>query len=743
MAITDNFTGTAGQKITARSGWSMLGSGTTGDNPEISAAGNSMGSAASNSDAGMVGENLASADHYVQAKLYSAFAWSGTGNLPLLAVRTDSRNEAWGLIYRTPTSSWQLYKAGAGAGLRSSYAATFVDGDVCRLEAQGNEIRFYLNGTLRITESGITDGLTTPGVGILVRNVTASAVIADDWESGVLAGGDTTAPVLTTAVGTATGSTTATVGATTDEANGTMYVVVTTSATQPSIAQIKASQDHTGATAPYAGSQTITTTGAKTFSATGLTASTTYYAHLLHTDAAANDSNRITSSSFTTTTPDVTAPTLSSGVGTVKSNALIVVGATTNEGNGTMYVVVTTSATPPSAAQVKLGQNNGGTAAVFAANQAIGSTGAKTFNATGLTQLTGYYPYIVHTDASGNDSSVLSIGLRTTFRNGATGQSVVDDTAAIPGVQEQGFLYNDVTLPADADKWFSYTIATPAVDSASLTLYANGSFVWAGGSDSFTYQLEVDGANVGSPALVTLTATGADVTAPTLSSATGTKTGTTTATGTVTTNEANGTLYYLTNTSASALSAAVLAGSTQAVTTSGVQNISRSGLTAATTYYHHYLHKDAAGNDSAVLSSNSFTTDAAADVTPPNLTSPTGATLGPTGAVGSVSTNEANGTLYWLTNTSATATDAAIKAANSQPVTATGVQNVTSSGLTASTVYYNHFLHRDAAGNDSTRSTSASFTTAAPGGPVTGNDHGGEAMRSCMRFAMYPAMNQG
>ena len=132
-----------------------------------------------------------------------------------------------------------------------------------------------------------------------------------------------------------------------------------------------------------------------------------------------------------------------------------------------------------------------------------------------------------------------------------------------------------------------------------------------------------------------------------------------------------------------------------------------------------------------------------ADTTAPVLTSPTGTQTGSTTATGTVSTNEANGTLYWLTNTSATATDAAIKAANSQPVTASGVQNVTSSGLTASTVYYNHFLHRDAAGNDSTRSTSASFTTAAPGGPVTGNDHGGEAMRSCMRLAMYPAMNQG
>jgi hypothetical protein len=111
---------------------------------------------------------------------------------------------------------------------------------------------------------------------------------------------DATAPVLTSAAGTATGATTATIGATTDEANGTMYGVVTGSATQPSVAQIKAGQDHTGAAATYASSQSISSTGAKTFSATGLTASTTYYGHIVHTDAAANDSNRLSSASFTT-----------------------------------------------------------------------------------------------------------------------------------------------------------------------------------------------------------------------------------------------------------------------------------------------------------------------------------------------------------------------------------------------------------------------------------------------------------
>jgi hypothetical protein len=111
---------------------------------------------------------------------------------------------------------------------------------------------------------------------------------------------DTTAPTLTSPTGTQTGSTTATIGATTDEANGTMYGVVTTSGTAPSVAQIQAGQDNSGTAAAYASSQAITTTGAKTFSATGLAASTAYYAHIQHKDAAANDSTVVSSAQFTT-----------------------------------------------------------------------------------------------------------------------------------------------------------------------------------------------------------------------------------------------------------------------------------------------------------------------------------------------------------------------------------------------------------------------------------------------------------
>lgn len=143
------------------------------------------------------------------------------------------------------------------------------------------------------TDSGTTIGWTWTGG---AQWDTAHGSVA--LES---AAGDVTAPSLTSPTGVQTGSTTATIGATTDESNGTMYGVVTTSGTAPNATQIQAGQDNSGVAAAYASSQSITTVGAKTFSATGLSASTTYYAHIQHKDASDNQSTVVSSASFTTT----------------------------------------------------------------------------------------------------------------------------------------------------------------------------------------------------------------------------------------------------------------------------------------------------------------------------------------------------------------------------------------------------------------------------------------------------------
>lgn len=120
-------------------------------------------------------------------------------------------------------------------------------------------------------------------------------------------GGDTQAPTLDTPTGVQTSSTTANVGANTNENNGTMYAVASLSATVPTALQVESGQNHTGSSVPNA-SLAISSTGPKVFPVTGLSASTSYYAHVMHKDAAGNRSNVVTSTQFTTAAGDP-APT--------------------------------------------------------------------------------------------------------------------------------------------------------------------------------------------------------------------------------------------------------------------------------------------------------------------------------------------------------------------------------------------------------------------------------------------------
>lgn len=121
------------------------------------------------------------------------------------------------------------------------------------------------------------------------------------WQSGGTWASDTTAPTLSSPTGAANGNTAMTGSVSTNEGNGTLYWVVTTSSTSPSAAQVQAGNDHNGAAAPASGSQAVSATGTQNISDNGLTAGTTYYVHYSHKDAANNSSTTSTSASFTTT----------------------------------------------------------------------------------------------------------------------------------------------------------------------------------------------------------------------------------------------------------------------------------------------------------------------------------------------------------------------------------------------------------------------------------------------------------
>jgi hypothetical protein len=105
----------------------------------------------------------------------------------------------------------------------------------------------------------------------------------------------------TLSVPTASASGLGSVGATTDGTDGTLYAVLTTSATTPTDVQVENGQDHTGSAAALAKSVAVSSSGAKTITQLyGLAESTTYYAHLMHKAAGGARSNVVTSSSIAT-----------------------------------------------------------------------------------------------------------------------------------------------------------------------------------------------------------------------------------------------------------------------------------------------------------------------------------------------------------------------------------------------------------------------------------------------------------
>lgn len=103
---------------------------------------------------------------------------------------------------------------------------------------------------------------------------------------------------------------------------------------------------------------------------------------------------------------DTTPPTLTSPTGS--GGALVCSGSvTTDEDNGTLYAVATGSATSPSAAQVKLGQDHTGAAALRVVSQAVSGTGVQTVASGAVTAGTRYWHYM-HEDVAANQSTVSS-----------------------------------------------------------------------------------------------------------------------------------------------------------------------------------------------------------------------------------------------------------------------------------------------------------------------------------------------
>lgn len=101
------------------------------------------------------------------------------------------------------------------------------------------------------------------------------------------------------------------------------------------------------------------------------------------------------------------APVLSAALAQADGTDHALLAVTTDTGSGTLYYVVDTNCSTPTATQVRNGQNAAGSAAVIAANQAVSASGQQTANPAGTSAVATYCAFFTH--VSGSASSVASV----------------------------------------------------------------------------------------------------------------------------------------------------------------------------------------------------------------------------------------------------------------------------------------------------------------------------------------------
>jgi sugar lactone lactonase YvrE len=277
-----------------------------------------------------------------------------------------------------------------------------------------------------------------------------------------------TPPTLSAVSLSSLSSSSATLSITSNEAATGYWVVQSTTAGVPSVAQVKAGQDGSGATALFAGNGAMTAGNAKNFVINGLSASTAYLVYFVATDVfgtntsvyfIARDSlGNTTAAPMVSSFPvaaDTTPPTLS-GIGVVGTT----LSATSNEVATGYWVVLPAAASAPSVAQVKAGQDGSGSGAPFAGNGAMVASVARSFALGSLAAGTAYKVYLVARDTAGNDTTVQSLS----FTTAADTTPPTLSNVAVSGIGSSG-----ATLAATSDKAATgYWVVLPASASAPL-----------------------------------------------------------------------------------------------------------------------------------------------------------------------------------------------------------------------------------------------------------------------------------
>src|SRR5213596_1981886 len=145
------------------------------------------------------------------------------------------------------------------------------------------------------------------------------------------------------------------------------------------------------------------------------------------------------------------------------------------------------------------------------------------------------------------------------------------------------------------------------------------------------------------------------------------------------------------------------------IATPATTSFADTGLSAATTYSYTVAARDAAGNISSDSTSVSVTTGSTADTTAP--TTPTGLTAAAAGSTGA--------NLSWGASTDNVGVTGYIVRRNGVQVATPATTSFADTGLSAATTYSYTVAARDAAGNISPYSASASITIADTTPPTT------------------------
>jgi len=299
------------------------------------------------------------------------------------------------------------------------------------------------------------------------------------------------APVLTSPSGTG-GNMVASGSITTDTASGTLYAVVTGSATAPTKAQVKAGQDDTGAAALRVVSQAVSASGAQTVASGAVSSSGTRYWHFMH-EASSLQSTVASSASFVVTGIPL-APTI--GMATAgNAQASVAFTAPSNTGRPAITSYTVTS-TPGSF---------------------TGTGGASPIVVTGLTNGTSYTFKVTATNADGT-------GPESAASNAVVPAAVVP--VAFSGtVPAQSGVATAVMAPLDVSTYFSgtqtpftYSVSAGALP-AGRTLNASTGVISgtpsAAGSGSFTIRATDAASNVAQTNSIAWTITAAaSVTVP-------------------------------------------------------------------------------------------------------------------------------------------------------------------------------------------------------------------------------------